>query len=124
MTGPREPLYRVRLITPLQRSHASLVQPVTGVAVLSAEAESLLGRWLRTVMAIFRQKSSLFWRLFGGLCDAPDVAQYPLHIGADRPARNGCPIGDGVKAQLVRRCDGEPRAAVGSRTQRKARGFG
>jgi putative peptide zinc metalloprotease protein len=56
---PRVPLYRVQLVTPLDRSSPDFVQPVLGKAIISAEPESVGARWLRQIMIIFRREASI-----------------------------------------------------------------
>jgi putative peptide zinc metalloprotease protein len=56
---PRQPQYRVRLVTPLRRSTDGFVQPITGEAILAARPESIAGRLFRQIMVLFRREASL-----------------------------------------------------------------
>jgi putative peptide zinc metalloprotease protein len=56
---PRQPLYRVQLMTPLRRGNVTFVQPLMGEAIIAARPESVGGRWFRQVMVLFRREASI-----------------------------------------------------------------
>jgi putative peptide zinc metalloprotease protein len=56
---PRQPLYRVHLITPLRRGDGHFVQPQIGKAIIAAEPQSVGGHWFRQAMVLFRREASI-----------------------------------------------------------------
>jgi putative peptide zinc metalloprotease protein len=57
---PRDGLYRFRFVAPIdRRARTALIQPVQGRLVIDAEGTSLIGRFVRSVLRIWRGEASL-----------------------------------------------------------------
>jgi putative peptide zinc metalloprotease protein len=56
---PRSALYRLRFATRPVAADSSLVQPQAGEVQIDAEAQSLMGQWLRKLTHVLRQEASL-----------------------------------------------------------------